>query len=279
MNSSNNNDNDISEEEESTSFEASEQSDHILGYLDAEFPDDADKRIAVLENALFRANARAGVKQEKQANGTQGEKFLARKIGLVWERDEIHGVDAHDEYGNPCEIKAASCNKTKLKATGGYKMNFNYVPPRRKPDESKDVYLQRVLDHYLKITGGHYWGLYNVADDKVYKWWVLPCEGMAHLITWYIDIELSKKPDQRVFHFNFGAKTCSRLRDGTIMRVLYIQEQLLKPLPQDAAKRRRAWRTRILQLSLTTVMARSNEDGSFKFKGVGKKRRTKSATK
>jgi hypothetical protein len=126
-----------------------------------------------------------------------------------------HTDKGHDAYtpesSLPCEIKSAKWpTKTKLAEGKPIVYRFNYLAPAHKStskhNETPEVYLERVYQHYLSIKGGHYWQFHH-KEQPVRVYW-LPALHMAELLKRRTAEMMEKKKSSRALAIGFTVYLC-----------------------------------------------------------------------
>ena len=196
--------------------------EEVLRFVHDLLPHDDDRRLITLQLALLKEADNQNIDQAKMTNGTSGEMVVANLLGLKW-RDEpqIHGWDARDVEGRPCEIKTC-----RYKRLGGARMNINYTLPRRAKGEQADLYIHRVENHYSLCSGGHYWALWSGVEKGIIKNWHIDGDRLGHFISLKLAQLIERNPTRSTFSINFGGPVC--LDCGTVHRIDFIAESLAR---------------------------------------------------
>lgn len=171
----------------------------LIAVLLNELPDEL--RLITLQEALHQEGARAEIHDAKLANGTMGESMLAQYYSLTWNKDTVHGADATDNDGRPCELKVGIYRKDIKK-----QFSLMYVPPDRKPGQKPKEYMKIVRAWASKDTGGHYWGARK--GTQIEMKWEVDAARLGDFLAYRVGLDMKKNKDRTKFKYNFGGKPC-----------------------------------------------------------------------
>jgi len=147
------------------------------------------------------------ISADKITNGSSTEHIACKKLGFVWCDKDVHGFDALDKKGRPCEIKTFKTTKALDKIA-----NVNYAPKAKNKNEIEEQYITRYVKELSKITGGHYWVALNARGTKYIRHWHIRCESFALAMSDKLQKRLNKGEtiDKK---FNFGCRGCKKCKE------------------------------------------------------------------
>ncbi len=159
------------------------------------FPDENTRLLIINEVTARICTANTGTKV--QSSGF-AELLACTTLGLVWQKDSIHGKDATDAKGRPVELKTSKRSKAG-------NVNFNYRIPKRQKGSTLTEHKRQVFRYYQddkKFEGGHFLVYMNQRKTQVLSWYWIPKEIMAKTVANYAQLH----PDS--VSMNLGRVPC-----------------------------------------------------------------------
>lgn len=191
----------------------------LLQQLKDEF-DEEDDQLEVVNLLMSKVSVKTDI-SKLHASGL-AEMQSCAKIGLIWNRGDMQGMDAKDKEGRGVEIK------TYKRVQNGNSFSINYLFPPRKEKESDEAFRLRAVEYFTvskKFEGGHYWVAFNQEKTEIYRWNFVQRKAIASLVSDY----LKRNPTSK--SINFGGRICA-----TCKRCHKVDDMSELFLPKDAPK-------------------------------------------
>jgi hypothetical protein len=160
--------------------------------------DAEDDQLEVVNLLMSKVSVKTDI-SKLHASGL-AEMQSCTKIGLVWNRGDMQGMDAKDKKGRGVEVK------TYKRSANRNTFSINYLFPARKEKESDEAFRIRAVTYFReseKFEGGHYWVAFNQTKTEIYRWNFVENKTVADLVSEY----LKRNPASK--SINFGGALCA----------------------------------------------------------------------